>query len=81
MHGKIAPVFRSHLYPILENAYQFYSLPSIYEVYSMPQFNSEERDYFFTFNNTELEASKQFHSRRNRIYFLLMLGYFKIKPV
>jgi len=57
------------------------SQPSIHEIYSIPKFNSEERDYFFTFNEAELKASKQFHSHRNRVYFLLMLGYFNIKPV
>jgi len=57
------------------------SLPEVQEVYSVPQFDSHERDYFFTFTDEELDTVKSLHSHRNRIHFLLILGYFKVKPV
>ena len=57
------------------------SLPIVQEEYSVPRFDSHEREIYFSFNEAELDAVKHFHSHRNRIHFLLMLGYFKIKPI
>ncbi|NQY35632.1 MAG: Tn3 family transposase [Alteromonadaceae bacterium] len=57
------------------------SLPEVKEFYSVPIFNAQEREYFFTFTDAELDIVKRFHSHRNRIHFLLMLGYFKVKSV
>ena len=57
------------------------SSPEVQEIYRVPRFNPRERDYFFTFTDGELAAVKRFHSDCNRIHFLLILGYFKVKPV
>jgi len=57
------------------------SLPEVKEYYSIPQFNSLEREHFLSFTEDELAAVKRLHSHRNRIHVLLMLGYFKVKSV
>ena len=57
------------------------TIPEAKELYSVPRFEAHERDYFFTFSDEELNAVKHLHSHRNRIHTLLMLGYFKVKPV
>jgi TnpA family transposase len=57
------------------------SQPEVQEVYSVPVFNARDREHFFTFTEDELAAVKLLHSHRHRIHFLLMLGYFKFKPV
>jgi len=57
------------------------SRPEVQEVYSVPAFNARDREHFFTFTEGELAAVQRLHNHRHRIYFLLMLGYFKFKPV
>jgi TnpA family transposase len=57
------------------------SQPEVQEVYSVPVLNARDREHFFTFTEDELAAVKLLHNHRHRIYFLLMLGYFKFKPV
>ena len=58
-----------------------FSLPEVQELYSVPQFNQHERDYFFTLTDEEYAAVNRLNSYRNRIHLVLMLGYFKVKPV
>ena len=58
-----------------------FSLPEVQELYSVPQFNQHERDYFFTLTDEEYAAVSRLNSYRNRIHLVLMLGYFKVKPV
>jgi len=57
------------------------SQPEVQEVYSVPLLNTRDREHFFTFTEDELTAVKLLHNHRHRIYFLLMLDYFKFKPV
>jgi len=57
------------------------SQPEAQEVYSIPVLNARDREHFFTFTEDELAAVQRLHNHRHRIYFLLMLGYFKFKPV
>ena len=57
------------------------SLPEAEELYSVLQLNSHEKDYFFTLDDDELAAVNRFGLVRNRIHFILMLGYFKVKRV
>ena len=57
------------------------SEPEVRDLYSIPQLCSHEREYFFSLNDEELAAMKRFHTYRNRIHFILMLGYFKVKRV
>ncbi|MBL4607358.1 MAG: DUF4158 domain-containing protein [Pseudomonadales bacterium] len=63
------------------NRLSILSLPEAREVYSVPQFNAREREHFFTFTAEELDTAKGLHSHRNRIHYLLMLGYFSVKKV
>jgi TnpA family transposase len=55
------------------------SLPEVKEVYDVPQFNARDREIYFSFTDEELDAVKGLHTHRNRIHFLLILGYFKFK--
>ena len=57
------------------------SLPEAREFYSVPKFTADERDYFFTFTDEELKFAKRLNKTPNRIHFLLMLGYFRVKKV
>jgi TnpA family transposase len=57
------------------------SLPEVQEAYSVPTFNDRDRDHFFSFTHEELAVVKSLHTHRNRVHFLLMLGYIKFKPV
>lgn len=57
------------------------SQPEAQEAYSVPAFNTRDREHFFTFTDEELAAVQRLHNHRHRIYFLLMLAYFKFKPV
>lgn len=57
------------------------SLPEAKALYSVPKFDEREREHFLSYTEDELEAVSQLHSHRNRIHTLLMLSYFKVKPV
>lgn len=57
------------------------SLPEVQDLYSVPNFSEDERQYFFTLTDEELEIVNRLHLPRNRIHLILMLGYFKVKPV
>lgn len=57
------------------------SQPEAQRFYSIPAVNTRDREHFFTFTDEELAAVQRLHNHRHRIYFLLMLGYFKFKPV
>jgi len=63
------------------NRLSILSLPEAREFYSVPKFLTDERDYFFRFTDEELKIAKRFNKAPNRIHFLLMLGYFKVKKV
>ncbi len=58
-----------------------FSLPEVHELYSVPRFSPHEREYFFTLTDEEYAAVNRLNSFRNRIHLVLMLGYFKVKPV
>ena len=57
------------------------SLPEARELYSVPTFPLHEREYFFTLTDDELVFVNRLNLHRNRIHLILMLGYFKLKPV
>jgi len=57
------------------------SQTEVQEVYRIPQFSERDREQFFDFTDDELATVRRLHTHRNRIHFLLMLGYFKFKPV
>ena len=58
-----------------------FSLPEVQELYSVPRFSPYERECFFTLTDEEYAAANRLNSYRNRIHLVLMLGYFKVKPV
>jgi len=52
-----------------------------HDLYDPPRFNENDRDYFFNLNEPELSTLREFRSVQNKAYFILLLGYFKAKPV
>ena len=52
-----------------------------HDLYDPPRFNDNDRDYFFNLNEPELSTLRQFRTVQNKAYFILLLGYFKAKPV
>ena len=51
------------------------------DLYDPPHFNDNDRNYFFNLNDLETSALKQFRIVQNKAHFILLLGYFKAKPV
>ncbi|MBT4522438.1 MAG: Tn3 family transposase [Halieaceae bacterium] len=49
--------------------------------YGNPQLTNNDQRYFFALNDKELKAANQFRARRQRCMFVVLLGYFKAKPV
>ena len=49
----------------------------IEEMYSIPQFNRKEREYYFSLNKDERCLLRSFSNTKVRLYFILQLGYFK----
>ena len=53
------------------------SKAEIEDLYSLPQFNLNERRHYFIFNKSEQDALSLYKNVRTRLYFILQLGYFK----
>lgn len=53
----------------------------ISELFSPPVLNLNDQRFFFTLNDTELRESKKIRERNHRCMFVVLLGYFKVKPV
>jgi len=53
----------------------------INELYSPPCLTSEQRRHYFSLNDIELESFNRLKNRYSQLYFVMLLGYFKIKPV
>ena len=49
--------------------------------YGNPQLTNNDRRYFFALNDKERKVANQFRTRRQRCMFVVLLGYFKAKPV
>jgi hypothetical protein len=49
--------------------------------YSPPVFSDEDQWFFFTLSDQEQENAARSRSRQKRCMFVLLLGYFKCKPV
>jgi hypothetical protein len=49
--------------------------------YGNPQLTSNDQRYFFALNDKERKVANQFRARRQRCMFVVLLGYFKVKPV
>lgn len=53
----------------------------INELYSPPSLTPEQSRHYFSLNDIELQSFNRLQDRYSRVYFVLLLGYFKIKPV
>ncbi|NJR65276.1 MAG: DUF4158 domain-containing protein, partial [Leptolyngbyaceae cyanobacterium CRU_2_3] len=51
----------------------------ISDLYDRPDFNKEEREFFFTLNQAEEKLLTHYRNARTQVYFILQLGYFKAK--
>jgi hypothetical protein len=51
------------------------------DLYDPLRFNDSDRDYFFSLNEPESSVLRQFRIVQSKAYFILLLGYFKAKPV
>ncbi|MBE9527512.1 MAG: Tn3 family transposase [Proteobacteria bacterium] len=58
---------------------QLLSETEIADLYSRPEFNSIERELYFSLNQQEQAALDKYTNTRTRAYFILQLGYFKAK--
>ncbi|MBM70838.1 MAG: hypothetical protein CME43_15315 [Haliea sp.] len=53
----------------------------IQDLYGAPKLAHEQKRYYFSLNDPEVDALRSFRDNYNRVYFVLLLGYFKVKPV
>jgi len=53
----------------------------ISELYSVPAMTESDRQYFFSLNDSELALFESRDSVQMKVYYVLLLGYFKYKPV
>lgn len=51
------------------------------ELYGPPAFTSADQRFFFSLNDKELAVAKSVRHRAQRYMFVVLLGYFKAKPV
>jgi len=51
------------------------------ELFGPPVMNSHDQRFFFTLNDAELKESEKIRDRNHRRMFVVLLGYFKAKPV
>ena len=51
----------------------------INQLYSLPEFNDEQRAFYFYLNDSEKEEMESLRSTESRLYFILQLGYFKYR--
>ena len=51
------------------------------DLYESPEFTDNDRNYFFSLNEVENNAMLQFRDAYKKVHFILLLGYFKAKPV
>ena len=53
----------------------------IRDLYGPPRLTIEEKRFYFTLNDLELKSFQSIRDRQHRCYFVVLLGYFKVKPV
>ena len=51
------------------------------ELYSAPTFNQQDQRFFFSLNDAEIRAMQKVRDRRNKCMFVVLLGYFKSRPI
>ena len=53
----------------------------INKLYKIPEFNNEQRSFYFFLSDLEKKEMEFFRSIESRIHFILQLGYFKCKGI
>jgi hypothetical protein len=53
----------------------------IAELFGPPILNSNDQRFFFALNDAELAECKRIRKRDNRCMFVVLLEYFKVKPI
>lgn len=53
----------------------------ISERYDIPDFNDQEREYYFSLSTDEVKLLNNFTTVKTQVYFILALGYFKAKQL
>ena len=57
------------------------STTEVEEIYNYPNFSDHERQHYLHLSKQELTISKTLKTMENKVYFVLMLGYFKAKTI
>ena len=55
------------------------SKAKIDDLYGAPQFNEDERAFYFSLDEEEMQEMESLRSLDSRVHFILQLGYFKTK--
>lgn len=50
-------------------------------LFERPHFTYEDRCYYFSLSQPEIELLQSLHSFKSKVYFVLQLGYFKAKDL
>ena len=53
----------------------------IEELYSAPKYSEQDQRFFLSLNDAELQLVKRLRDRKNKCMFVVLLGYFKSKPI
>jgi uncharacterized protein DUF4158 len=53
----------------------------IKDFYGVPNYSIDEQRFYFALNDLEFKTVNLIHSRLHRCFFVVLLGYFKTKPV
>lgn len=53
----------------------------VHALYSLPEFNHEDRKLYFSLSYPEQEVLETFHYNQSKLHFILQLGYFKAKKM
>ena len=64
-----------------EKRVKILSEAEIDELYSPPTFNPQDQRFFFSLNDVEIRAMQKVRERRNKCMFVVLLGYFKSRPI
>ena len=64
-----------------EKRIKILSEPEVDELYSPPSFNEQDQRFFFSLNDADLQMAQRIRDRRNKCMFVVLLGYFRSKPI
>ena len=64
-----------------EKRVKILSEAEIDELYSPPTFNPQDQRFFFSLNDIKIRAMQKVRERRNKCMFVVLLGYFKSRPI